>query len=133
MHLMNDPNQSSRWAFVPNSIAVRPFLLQHPLSNKIIPNCCRNGYRYYISVRAPWVQHSSHRLDCSQLLMTTRENLRTLTCEALHLRLAQKYLSPVRKKGVLVERLFQQLQERVRTSALTSIPRHQQINPVTFS
>ena len=32
MHSMNDPDQSyAAWAFVPNSIAGRPFPLQHPL------------------------------------------------------------------------------------------------------
>ena len=42
--------------------------------------------------------------------MTTRENLRALTCETLRLRLAQVHLSQVGKKEVLVERLFQHLQ-----------------------
>ncbi|KAL5515615.1 hypothetical protein EMCRGX_G000806 [Ephydatia muelleri] len=70
-----------------------------------------NGPRFDLS-EAPWVQHSSHSLECSQLLVTTRENLRTLICEALRLRLVQKrHLSPVGKKDVLVERLFQLLQE----------------------
>ena len=57
------------------------------------------------------MQHSSHSLDCGQLLMTTRESLRTLTCEALRLHLTQKHLSLVRKKDMLVEHLFQHLQE----------------------
>eukprot|EP00731_Ephydatia_muelleri_P036603 Em0288g2a len=41
--------------------------------------------------------------------MTTRKNLRALTCEMLRLRLAQVHLSQVGKKEVLVERLFQHL------------------------
>ena len=36
--------------------------------------------------------------------MTTRENLRALTCETLRLRLAQVHLSQAGKKEVLVER-----------------------------
>ena len=53
-------------------------------------------------------------MHCDQLLMTTRESLRTLTCEALRLHLTQKHLSPVRKKDTLVEHLFQHLQESER-------------------
>ena len=39
MHSMNDPNQSY------DGHCRASFPLQHPLSNQIIPNCCRYGFR----------------------------------------------------------------------------------------
>ncbi|KAL5486695.1 hypothetical protein EMCRGX_G019209 [Ephydatia muelleri] len=76
-------------------------------------------FRFYVfKVRAPWVQHSSHSLDCGLLLsdcnMSTKKTLQKLTCEVLRLRLAQAALPQVGNKDVLVERLFQHLNQPVR-------------------
>ena len=77
MHSMNDPNQSYVGHYGPIALQGAPppppppiFPLQNtPLSNHIIPNCCYYGSRFYVfKVRAPWVQHSSHSLDCGLLL-----------------------------------------------------------------
>ena len=64
------------------------------------------------------MQHSSHSLDCDLLLtdcnMSTKKTLQKLTCEVLRFRLAQAALPQVGNKDVLVERLFQHLNQPVR-------------------